>query len=85
MAVSLDTGVPWVMCQQNDAPNPIVSPVVLNSFTNLGRMLVGLNQCVYICPELHRSTLAMGSTVTNFPRMLITSQRCGQRTGVDGR
>jgi hypothetical protein len=25
MAVSLDTGVPWVMCQQADAPDPIVS------------------------------------------------------------
>lgn len=25
MAVSLDTGVPWVMCQQPDAPDPIVS------------------------------------------------------------
>lgn len=25
MATSLNTGVPWVMCQQKDAPNPIVS------------------------------------------------------------
>lgn len=25
MATSLDTGVPWVMCQQSDAPDPIVS------------------------------------------------------------
>lgn len=25
MATSLDTGVPWVMCQQADAPDPIVS------------------------------------------------------------
>jgi len=25
MATSLDTGVPWVMCQQEDAPDPIVS------------------------------------------------------------
>ena len=25
MATSLDTGVPWVMCRQNDAPDPIVS------------------------------------------------------------
>jgi len=25
MAVSLDTGVPWVMCQQPDAPDPLVS------------------------------------------------------------
>ena len=25
MAVSLDTGVPWVMCQQSDAPDIVVS------------------------------------------------------------
>ncbi|KAL6907545.1 hypothetical protein ACP4OV_002584 [Aristida adscensionis] len=25
MAVSLDTGVPWVMCQQPDAPDPIIN------------------------------------------------------------
>ncbi|KAK4483158.1 hypothetical protein RD792_010338 [Penstemon davidsonii] len=25
MATSLDTGVPWVMCQQNDAPDPIIN------------------------------------------------------------
>ena len=24
MATSLDTGVPWVMCQQKDAPDPMV-------------------------------------------------------------
>ncbi|MBA0745108.1 hypothetical protein Gogos_007698, partial [Gossypium gossypioides] len=25
MAISLDTGVPWVMCQQSDAPDPIIN------------------------------------------------------------
>lgn len=25
MAVGLGTGVPWVMCKQDDAPDPIVS------------------------------------------------------------
>ncbi|KAK9151196.1 hypothetical protein Syun_009505 [Stephania yunnanensis] len=25
MATSLDTGVPWVMCQQSDAPDPVVT------------------------------------------------------------
>lgn len=25
MAVALETGVPWVMCKQNDAPDPVVS------------------------------------------------------------
>lgn len=25
MAVELQTGVPWVMCKQSDAPDPVVS------------------------------------------------------------
>ena len=25
MAVGLQTGVPWVMCKQNNAPDPVVS------------------------------------------------------------
>lgn len=25
MAVSLNTGVPWIMCKQEDAPDPLVS------------------------------------------------------------
>lgn len=25
MAVGLDTGVPWVMCKEDDAPDPVVS------------------------------------------------------------
>ena len=28
MAVGLGTGVPWVMCKQDDAPDPIVSPPI---------------------------------------------------------
>jgi len=29
MAVSLQTGVPWMMCKQDDAPDPIVSDSVV--------------------------------------------------------
>lgn len=33
MAVGLDTGVPWVMCKQDDAPDPIVClPGFCNDF-----------------------------------------------------
>ena len=28
MAVGLRTGVPWVMCKQDDAPDPIVSDLL---------------------------------------------------------
>lgn len=29
MAVSLNTGVPWIMCQQYDAPDPVVRVVTI--------------------------------------------------------
>lgn len=29
MAVDLGTGVPWVMCKQTDAPDPVVGPIYL--------------------------------------------------------
>jgi hypothetical protein len=29
MAVGLRTGVPWVMCKQDDAPDPIVSDLLI--------------------------------------------------------
>lgn len=32
MATSLNTGVPWVMCQQADAPDPLVSFRLQNLF-----------------------------------------------------
>ena len=28
MVVGMDTGVPWVMCKQDDAPDPVVSSVI---------------------------------------------------------
>lgn len=38
MALGLATGVPWVMCKQDDAPDPIVRMLyiyLLNHFFNL--------------------------------------------------
>jgi len=32
MAVGLDTGVPWIMCKQEDAPDPVVRPFCSNPF-----------------------------------------------------
>lgn len=29
MAVELDTGVPWVMCKEEDAPDPVVSSPII--------------------------------------------------------
>ena len=28
MAVGLKTGVPWIMCKQEDAPDPVVSNLI---------------------------------------------------------
>ena len=28
MAVGMDTGVPWVMCKQDDAQDPVVSSII---------------------------------------------------------
>ena len=42
MAVGLGTGVPWVMCKQDDAPDPIVRvPFFLQFHCNL--LLSGFN------------------------------------------
>lgn len=35
MAVGLDTGVPWVMCKEDDAPDPVVSFLHLVSLSLL--------------------------------------------------
>ena len=32
MAVALDTDVPWVMCKQEDAPDPVVSVILSHIF-----------------------------------------------------
>lgn len=29
MALAQDTGVPWIMCKQDDAPDPIVSFIIV--------------------------------------------------------
>lgn len=34
MAVDLGTGVPWIMCKQDDAPDPIVSIASFNKSDN---------------------------------------------------
>jgi len=45
MATSLDTGVPWVMCQQADAPDPIVS-FLLFLFQHQGLVVYVLLDCL---------------------------------------
>lgn len=39
MALGLGTGVPWVMCKQDDAPDPIVS-ITLSSSSSYSQCLL---------------------------------------------
>lgn len=45
MAVGLGTGVPWVMCKQEDAPDPVVSHILLpeNAFDFVGAVIFSIN------------------------------------------
>lgn len=38
MAVSLQTGVPWIMCKQMDAPDPVVSEIFHMSSGSLSKL-----------------------------------------------
>lgn len=47
MATSLDTGVPWVMCQQKDAPSPIVSSVITISIDFKAELVIEANELCF--------------------------------------
>jgi len=49
MATSLDTGVPWVMCQQEDAPDPIVSFLLLAIYINCCGLYLSI-LCIFLIP-----------------------------------
>lgn len=57
MATSLDTGVPWVICQQGDAPDPIVS--FMFWYVNVNCFLVfGLLGCLSSKKDINLSMLS---------------------------
>ncbi|RWW01840.1 hypothetical protein GW17_00035093 [Ensete ventricosum] len=45
MAVGLRTGVPWMMCKQSDAPDPVVTRLLINTCNgmNCGKTFLGPN------------------------------------------
>lgn len=62
MAVGLNTGVPWVMCKEDDAPDPMVSYLLLYSFhlPNLLNWLMHLfNSKIYIWWKIRFQTLGL--------------------------
>lgn len=48
MAVELDTGVPWIMCKQDDAPDPVVCFIFSSYFYHkiIGKLFYFLRSIV---------------------------------------
>lgn len=44
MAAGLQTGVPWVMCRQNDAPDPVVIKLII--YNHLRKNMNTYNSCM---------------------------------------
>lgn len=57
MAVALETGVPWVMCKQNDAPDPVVSEPYLVQTENCSPSVYNHRSSTMI-PYVHGSNLS---------------------------
>jgi len=56
MAVGLGTGVPWVMCKQNDAPDPVASSLLL-LLVSFASLLI----CLRVEYDLSNSRLQINS------------------------
>lgn len=95
MAVGLDTKVPWVMCQQKDAPDPIVSThiVEVQFYYNGNKYSCrwpGVNSTFHTnCHTSYniacRSTHAMDFIAIISSQTLSTSPKYGQKIGLDGK
>ncbi|CAN1770945.1 Beta-galactosidase 10 [Linum perenne] len=71
MAVAQNTGVPWIMCQQFDAPNPVVRGYSLSNVHEFGIL------CMLLI-------LVMIFTVMDLDLFLQICLRFGPRIGLDG-
>lgn len=84
LAESYKIGVPWVMCQQSDAPDPIVMKIK--------KFIIILFECYYLMVIANilffccclRLTHVMVGIVTNFLLTVKANQRCGLRIGLAG-
>lgn len=52
MAVDLGTGVPWIMCKQDDAPDPIVSIDLNFYYLMIGIIEILSHECWYNLTEI---------------------------------
>lgn len=99
MAVAQNIGVPWIMCQQSDAPSSVVFIAFsssLLSFLNraIDHLYFSLIYPVDIfdhsffffllcCPN--RLTHAMDSTAIHLHQTIQKVRKCGLKTGLDGK
>lgn len=81
MAVGLDTGVPWVMCKEDDAPDPIVSYLFFHSSKSCKDVRFRL----LIYNHLNRLIHVMVFTVIHFLPISHTNLSCGLKHGVAGK
>lgn len=84
MAVGLGTGVPWLMCKEEDAPDPVVSPSLIYCGVLSPSLL--LTKAYLRNPGFvrHRLIHAMAFTAMHSLLIDLTSLQCGQRLGVAG-
>lgn len=89
MAESLDVGVPWIMCQENDAPEPMVfyftlvfsDSIIIFLFFSMIRFFY-INFPFYYF--LYRSThVTVGIAIVS-PLIVQAFQKCGPRIGLAG-
>jgi len=87
MAVAMDVGVPWIMCKQTDAPDPVVSSCNCLDITVLPlrreetkRVISDLTDSTSISRLMHAME---GTVVIPFQAPTnLTSLLCGLKTGL---
>lgn len=85
MAVGLGTGVPWVMCKQDDAPDPVVKLSFSDAHWRCVTILTSSFHCRLLLFWLGcRSTHVTDSTVMNSRLTGTTSRHFGLKRGVAG-
>ena len=85
MAVAQNISEPWIMCQQSDAPEPMVL-YFCAQFNLILAFLInyGVTKLKSFYNLIYRSTHAMGFTVINSRQTIPRALRCGLKTGQDG-
>ena len=60
MAVGLQTGVPWIMCKQDDAPDPVVSFILLLKWSHTRHTM---SEIVFIIFNLYNIQVNLEQTL----------------------